>query len=90
MLLCQGCKRTWREWMSDSSKYYEKRDHAPHAGPPSRIELERYSLIPLANWCEAYWRNKIAKENGRLPLSGGQVPPSPEARQASPAPQGLC
>ena len=87
MLLCQFCRFQWREWLQDSSKYFER--NRPRRGQRSASELERYEILPLARWCQAYWRNKFAKENGRLPLPGRQVPPSPEARQDSTAPQGL-
>ena len=89
MLLCRFCKYEWREWVQDSSKHYERKTKGPHRGQRSSSELERYYLIPLASWCQAYWRNKIATEDGRVPLSGRQIPPSPEARQASPTPQSL-
>ena len=89
MLLCRFCKYEWREWVQDSSKHYERKTKGPHRGQRSSSELERYYLIPLASWCQAYWRNKIATEDSRVPLPGRQIPPSPEAHQASPTPQSL-
>ncbi len=89
MLLCWFCKYQWREWMQDSSKHYARKAKGRHRGQRSTSELERHYLIPLASWCQAYWRNKIATEDRRVPLPGGQVPSSAEARQTSPTPQSL-
>ncbi len=89
MLLCDSCKIRWREWTTDNGKYYERSQRSPHSGPPSRNELERYSLIPLVNWSQAYWRNKFATENSPVSLPRRQVPPCAEACQASATPQGL-
>src|SRR6266566_3416899 len=66
-------KYQWREWMQDSSKHYERKSKGPHRGQRRASELERYYLIPLASWCQAYWRNKIATEDGRVPLPGRQI-----------------
>jgi hypothetical protein len=89
MLLCEFCLSQWREWIRDSSKYYEKIGDRAHRGQRCSTDLERYELLPTARWCQAYWRNKFATENGRVPLPGRQVPSCAEARQASATPQSL-
>jgi len=80
MLLCNFCMIQWREWMVDPGKYYEKIGARPHRGQRSSSDLERYEILPLARWCQAYWRNKIATEDGRVPLPGRQIPPSPSSQ----------
>ena len=89
MLLCDPCKLLYRQWLTNSGSYYEHRGRPAHRAQRGASQFDAYQLIPLSDYCQAYWRNKIATKSGCLPLPGGQVPPSAEACQTSTAPQGL-